>query len=374
MATQRDYYEILNVERSANGEEIKRAYRKMAMKYHPDRNPGDKEAEQRFKEAAEAYEVLSNPERRSRYDRFGHEGLRGTSMHDFGHMDVTDIFSMFDDIFGGGGAFGGRGRQRSRGRRGASLETVIDITLEDVYNGTEKEIEFDRLDDCPTCSGSGARPGSEPVTCPSCKGAGQVEQSGFGGMFRMVTTCPTCRGVGTVIKDKCPECRGSGRMPKHRVLTVKIPAGIHDGQAIRIPGEGEPGVGGAPRGDLHVVVRVSEHKLFQRQDDHLVLRMPVSFTQAALGATVDVPTLNGQAELTIKPGTQHGEIFRIPDKGLPNLRGGHRGDLVVVLAVEIPKKLTREQEQLLREFAQTENHDVMPESRNFWDKIKNYLG
>jgi len=378
MATQRDYYEILNVERAANGEEIKRAYRKMAMKYHPDRNPGDKEAELKFKEAAEAYEVLSNPDRRQRYDQYGHEGLRGTSMHDFGHMDPTDIFSMFEEIFNGGGFGSSRARQGSRARRGASLETVIDITLKEVLTGIEKDVEFDRLDTCDTCDGNGARPGSSPVTCPTCHGNGQVTQSGFGGMFRMVTTCPSCRGQGKVIKDKCPECDGSGMTPRHRKISVKIPPGIHDGQAVRIPGEGEPGIGAngatGPRGDLHVVVRVAEHKLFERHNDDLVMRMPVSVTQAALGAKVKVPTLDDQTELTIKPGTQHGEVFRVVGEGLPNLRNGRRGDLGVVLAVEIPKKLTAKQQELLREFAATENHDVLPVSGNFWDKIKSYLG
>lgn len=371
MATQRDYYEILNLERQAGADDIKRAYRKMAMKYHPDRNPGDAEAEKKFKEAAEAYEVLSDPEKRQRYDRFGHEGLRGTSGHDFSHMDVGDIFSMFEDIFGG--SLGGRRGGGSRARRGYDLETQVQITLLDVARGVEKEIQFTRQDLCPTCSGSGAKPGSEPLACVTCGGAGQVAQSGFGGMFRMVTTCPACGGAGKVFKDKCTDCKGQGRKPKKRVLNVKIPPGIHHGQAIRVPGEGEPGMQGGIRGDLHVVIAVAEHELFTREDDHLILRMPVSFTQAALGATVRVPTLEGQHELTIPPGTQHGQIFRIAGKGLPNLRSGRPGDLAVLLQIEIPKKLTEKQKQLLRDFAGTENHDVMPESRGFWDKIKTYL-
>jgi molecular chaperone DnaJ len=373
MATQRDYYEILNLERSASADDIKRAYRKMAMKYHPDRNPGDAEAEKKFKEAAEAYEVLSDNEKRQRYDRFGHEGLRGTSGHDFSHMDVGDIFSMFEDIFGGlgGGRRGGGGGARAR--RGYDLETQVEITLEDVANGVEKEINFTRQDLCPTCNGSGAKPGSEPITCVTCAGQGQIAQSGFGGMFRMVTTCPACGGAGKVFKDKCTDCKGQGRKPKKRVLTVKIPRGIHHGQAIRVPGEGEPGSQGGIRGDLHVVIAVAEHDLFTREDDHLILRMPVSFTQAALGANVRVPTLEGEHELSIPAATQHGQIFRVPSKGLPNLRTGRPGDLAVVLQIEIPKKLTEKQKQLLRDFAATENHDVMPESRGFWDKIKTYL-
>jgi molecular chaperone DnaJ len=374
MATKRDYYEILSVERTADGDTIKRSYRKLALKYHPDRNPGDAECEAKFKECAEAYEVLSDPDKRARYDRFGHEGLRGTSGHNFRHMDPNDIFSMFEDIFGDmmGGQRGG-GRRGGRGQRGYDLETQVAIELGEVATGAERDVEFTRQDLCPTCEGNGAKPGSQPIACVTCGGHGQVQQAGFGGMFRMVTTCPACGGAGKVYKDKCPDCKGSGRKPKKRKIKVKIPAGIHDGMGIRVPGEAERGSHGAPRGDLHVVVRVHEHKLFQREEDHLILRMPVSFTQAALGATVTVPTLDGDAELIIKPGTQHGELFRIEGKGLPNLRNGRRGDLVVVLLVEIPKRLSARQQELLREFATTEDKDVMPESKSFWDKIKDYL-
>lgn len=379
MPTQRDYYEILNINRDANGEEVKRAYRRLAMKYHPDRNPDDPEAEKRFKEASEAYEVLSDPEKRGRYDRYGHAGLRGTSGHDFSHMDVGDIFSMFEDIFGGdlGGRRRGRGGAR-RAQRGYDLETEIEITLHEVVTGTEREVEFTRKDVCEHCTGSGAKPGSEPVACVTCGGAGQVAQSGFGGMFRMVSTCPACHGAGRVIKERCPKCKGSGTQPQHRKLSVRIPPGVEEGQAVRVPGEGEPGVssngtGGGPRGDLHVVIHVREHDLFSREEDHLILRMPISFTQAALGATVRVPTLEGEQELTIPPATQHGELFRLPDQGLPNLRTGRRGELVVVVLIEIPKKLNEKQKQLLREFAETECHKIMPESQGFWDRIKSYL-
>jgi len=379
MATQRDYYEILSVERDASGEQIKRAYRKLAMKYHPDRNPGDDEAEARFKEAAEAYEVLSDPEKRQRYDRFGHAGLRGQAGHDFSHMDAGDIFSMFEDIFGD--AFGGGGRRRQRGggsrpSRGYSLETQTEISLHEVLTGVEKEIEFTRQDNCEACGATGLRPGAQPNTCVTCAGVGQVQQAGLGGMFRMVTTCPACGGSGKTIADadRCETCRGSGKQPLRRTLSVKIPAGIHDGQAVRVPGEGEPGGQGGPRGDLHVVVRVAEHELFQREDDHLVMRMPVSFTQAALGAKVTVPTLEGETEIRIKPGTQHGETFRVKGEGLPNLRSKQRGDLVAVLLIEVPKKLTSRQEQLLREYAETEDHDVMPHNKSFWEKIKETIG
>lgn len=374
MAEKADYYQVLGVERNASNDDIRRAYRRLAMKYHPDRNRGDKEAETKFKQAAEAYEVLSDPQRRQRYDRYGHEGLRGIGGHDFSRMDVGDIFSMFEDIFGDFGFGGGRrGRGGSRAHRGYDLQTEVTLELEEVLRGAEKEIEFTRQDNCDTCAGTGAKPGSRPETCRTCGGQGQVAQSGFGGMFRMVTTCPSCGGAGQVLRDRCPTCGGQGRRPRHRVLTVKIPPGIHEGQAVRVPGEGEPGSHGGPRGDLHVAVRIAEHKLFARDRDDLILQMPLSFTQAALGAQVQVPTLDGPHTLTIKPGSQHGQTIRIPERGLPNLRTGQRGDLIVVLEIEIPKKLSKKQEQLLREFADTEDRTVLPASTGFWDKIKQYL-
>jgi molecular chaperone DnaJ len=392
-STQRDYYEVLGVAKSADAEEIKRAYRRLAMKYHPDRNPGDAEAEKAFKEAASAYEVLSDEQKRKIYDQYGHEGLRGAAAgpaaHDFQRMNVEDIFSMFSDIFGGGGGpggFGGRGGGGGGGRgrgpvRGYDLETEVSITLEDVLKGTEQSVEFTRLDICEKCSGSGAKPGSKPVKCSTCGGVGQVQQSGLGGMFRMVTACPACGGRGQVIKEFCPDCRGKGRVPKTRKLAVRIPPGISDGQAVRVRGEGEPpapeegGSAGGPRGDLHVVVRVREHQLYQREGNHLVLHMPISFTKAALGAEVDVPTLDqDRVKLTIPRGTQHGQIFRIDGRGLPDLRSGTRGDLAVVVRIEIPRKLTGAQEKLLREFAGSENEQVMPESQSFWKKIKDVFG
>ncbi|MEM8736861.1 MAG: molecular chaperone DnaJ [Planctomycetota bacterium] len=378
MATQRDYYEILSIERTASGDQIKRSYRKLAMKYHPDRNPGDTTAEAKFKECAEAYEVLSDQDKRQRYDRYGHAGLKGQAGHDFSHMDAGDIFSMFEDIFGGGGGGGRRGGRRGPGgvQRGYDLETQTEITLEDAYRGAEVDIEFTRQDLCGTCHGTGGKPGTEPSTCTMCGGAGQVQQAGLGGMFRMVNTCPNCKGVGKVYLEKCGTCRGSGRVGKKRKLSVRVPAGIQDGQAIRVSGEGEPGLspgGGGPHGDLHVVIRVAEHELFTREDDHLIMKMPVSFTQAALGATVSVPTLDGETELTIKPGTQHGELFRVRGEGMPSLRTGRRGDLIVALLLEVPTRLSSKQKELLREYADTENHDVLPETKGFWDKIKTYL-
>ncbi len=379
MPTTRDYYEILGVERSADTEEIKRAYRRLAMKHHPDRNPGDTEAETKFKEAAEAYEVLSDAEKRSVYDRYGHQGLRGTPGHDFRSMNVDDIFSMFQDIFGGGMA-GGGGRTRGGVPRGFDLETEVSLTLAEVASGTERDVEFTRMDVCETCAGSGAKPGSKPETCQTCAGHGKVQQAGLGGMFRMVTTCPACRGRGSVVRDKCADCRGGGRVPKARTLSVKIPPGIHEGQAVRIQGEGEPPPaevspsGEGVRGSLHVVVRVKEHEFFHRDGDNLVLELPIGFSQATLGAEVEVPSLDGKADLRIPKGTQHGAIFRISGKGLPNLRSGRKGDLIVGVKIEIPRKLSSKQEKLLREFAETEDAKVLPESHGFFDRLKNFLG
>lgn len=382
MPTTRDYYEVLSVERSADGEEIKRAYRRLAMKYHPDRNPDDAEAEMKFKEAAEAYEVLSDDSKRKIYDQYGHEGLRGhgAAGHDFNRMNVDDIFSMFNDIFGGGGGFGGRGGARRGPTRGYDLETEVVLDLKDVSTGVSKDVEFTRMDICDTCTGSGAKPGTTPETCGTCNGQGKVQQAGMGGMFRMVTACPNCRGRGTMIKDKCDSCHGKGRIGKKRSLSVKIPAGIHDGQAVRVPGEGEPPSvdvspsGQGARGDLHVVVRVKKHEFFERDGDHLLMEMPISFTQASLGAEVEVPTIDGKETLNIKKGTQYGDIFRIHDAGLPNLRSGRKGDLIVVAKIETPKKLTSKQEELLREFAKTEDKHVNPESHGFWKKITDFIG
>jgi len=381
MPTTRDYYEILSIERTADADEVKRAYRRMAMKFHPDRNPGDAEAEVKFKEAAEAYEVLSDGAKRKVYDQYGHEGLRGRGQqagHDFSRMNVEDIFSMFNDIFAGGGGGGGGRRGPARGY---DLETEQVLTLEDVATGVEREVDFTRLDICETCTGSGAKAGSKPTKCTTCGGHGKVQQSGMGGMFRMVVNCPACGGRGQVIKEFCPDCRGKGRVPKKRTISVKIPAGVHHGQAVRVGGEGEPPPpevapnGQGMRGDLHVVVRVKQHKVFQRQDDHLILELPLSFTQAALGAELDVPTLAGTTKLTIPPGTQYGSIFRLSGSGLPNLRDNrHKGDLVVGVKIETPRKLNKEQDRLLREFASTEGvSGVSPESQSFWKKVKSFL-
>lgn len=368
--TKRDYYEVLGVARTASEEEIKRAYRRLAMKYHPDRNNGDASAEVKFKECAEAYEVLSDDGKRRRYDQFGHQGVQGA--HDFSHMDVGDIFSMFDDIFGGlGGGAGGRasgGRQRAQ--RGFDLETQVELTLQEVATGAEKTIEFEKQDHCEVCKGSGAKPGSSPVVCVQCGGQGRVAQQGFGGMFRMVTTCPNCRGRGSVVRDHCPSCGGSGRQLRKRVVTVRIPAGVHEGQAVRIAGEGESGEQGAPAGDLHCYIAIKPHALFSRHNNDLVCQFPITFTQAALGGMVDIPTLKGQEQMEIPAGTQHGEVFKLKGKGLPDVRSHRMGDELVQVLVEIPRKLTEKQKHLLREYAATEEGTVLPQRKGFLDKLK----
>ncbi len=380
MPVTRDYYEILTITRSANSDEIKRAYRRLAMKYHPDRNPGDEEAERNFKEAAEAYEVLSDVNKRKTYDQFGHEGLRGRGHagHDFNNMNVEDIFSMFNDILGGRGS-GGFGGGRPRQSRGYDLETEVQISFNDVLTSTECDVEFDRVDVCKTCTGSGAKPGTSPTTCSTCGGQGKVAQAGLGGMFRMVSACPACRGRGTVITEKCEDCRGQGRTPVHRKLRVRIPAGIHDGQAVRVGGEGEPPSqeispdGSGTQGDLHVVVRINEDDRFEREGDHLIKIMPVAFTQLALGAKITVDSLDGVHELDIPSGTQTNEIFRIEAAGLPNLRTGKHGDLVVIVRLVVPKKLSDEQRTLLTEYADTEHvpvHEGNDSGGSFWDKLK----
>ena len=374
--TKRDYYEILGVTRTASGEEIKRSYRRLAMKYHPDRNGDNKaEAEVRFKECAEAYEILSDDAKRRRYDQYGHAGITG--QHDFSHMDVSDIFSMFDDIFGGIGGFGGAGGRGAAGRtrapRGFDLETQVELSLNEVATGTEKTIEFEKQDHCEACNGSGAKPGSSPLVCPQCGGQGRIAQQGFGGMFRMVTTCPNCRGRGSVVRDHCPSCGGTGRQLRKRVVTVRIPAGVHDGQAVRIQGEGEPGEHGAPSGDLHCYIAVKPHPIFSRHNNDLVCQFPISFTQAALGAAVEVPTLKGSDKLEIPQGTQHGEVFKLKGRGLPDVRTHRQGDELVQVLIEVPKKLTEKQKQLLRDFAGTEDGNSMPQRKSFLDKLKTMI-
>ena len=376
----RDYYEVLGVNKGASSDDIKRTYRRLAMKYHPDKNPDNKEAEAKFKECAEAYEVLSDPGKRQKYDQFGHDGLRGMGMRDYSHMKWQDIGSIFEDIFGGGGfgdIFGrsGQGSRTARGgpTRGYDLETTVDMTLKDVAKGVEKTIEFTRKDLCDECNGSGSAKGSSPGKCQTCGGSGQVSQAGMGGFFQMVSTCPKCRGAGQVITNPCKKCKGGGRIPKKRVVNIKIPPGVHEGQGIRVSGEGEPGTAGGPRGDLYCYVRITEHPFLHRENSDLVAFVPISFTQAALGGGVQVPSLNGTRELKIPAGTQHGDVFRIRGQGLPDIRTRRNGDELVKVLVEIPKKLNKQQQELLKQFAETEDKRIMPETKGFFEKLKKYF-
>jgi len=378
MTATRDYYDVLGITRNADANEIKRAYRRLAMKYHPDRNPDDAEAEHNFKACAEAYEILSDSQKRQIYDQFGHDGLRGRghASHDFNSMNVEDIFSMFNDILGGGG-FGSRGQTRQR--KGYDLETDVEVSLKEVLTGTERDVEFDRLDVCATCGGSGGKPGTSPQTCVSCQGQGKVVQAGLGGMFRMVSVCPTCSGRGSVVTQKCEDCRGRGRTTVHRKLRVKIPAGIHNGQAVRVAGEGEPPSiehspdGSGKSGDLHVVVRVAEDARYERDGNHLIQVMLVAFTQLALGTTIKIDMIDRSHDLVIPSGTQTNDIFRIEGAGLPDVRTGYRGDLVVVVRLAVPKKLSEEQRSLLEEYAKTEHIPVNEYETSFWEKLKDVV-
>lgn len=377
MPTTRCYYEVLSVSRDAAGDEIKRAYRRMAMKYHPDRNPDDSAAEANFKEAAEAYEILGDPERRRIYDQYGHDGLNQRPGHDFRSMNPDDIFSMFSDIFEGMG-FGSPRGGRQRQARGYDLEYALDVSLEESFTGVERDVTFTRSDVCDECRGDGSAPGSSPETCTTCNGQGQVAQAGLGGMFRMVTACPACRGKGRVVTDPCTTCDGRGRRPTKRNLTVRIPAGVHNGQAVRVAGEGEPPpveadpTGSGQRGDLHVLVRIAEHERFERDGDDLMVLVPVSFAQLAMGAEVEVPLLEADDGhmLKVAAGTQNGELIRIPGRGMPNLRSGRRGDLVAVLHLVVPRSLTERQRELLSEFAETEDVSVSEHPPSFWERIK----
>jgi molecular chaperone DnaJ len=375
MAQKRDYYEVLGVERSADGTTIKRAYRRLALKYHPDNYKGEKtDGERKFKELAEAYEVLCDPQKRQQYDQFGHEGLRGAGMHDFSNMGFADIFSMFEDIFGGMGG-GRRGGGGASVDRGLDLETEIALSLEEVATGVDHTLEFERIDLCDTCSGSGAKPGSSPQKCSTCGGYGQMQQQmqGFFGVSVRIVTCPNCQGSGTIVTDPCTDCNGTGRAKKKRMLTVHIPPGIRDGQVVRIRGEGEPGRTGTTRGDLHVYVRVKPHPLLVRRGDELFCRVPITFTQAALGGKADVPTLAGTEEVDIPAGTQSGDMLTLKKRGLPSQRTAKTGDQHVQVYVEVPRKLTARQRELLQELAETEDATPMPDRKGFFDKLKAYF-
>ncbi len=360
MAAKRDFYEILGVSRSATEGEISDAYRELAMKYHPDRNPGDDEAVEKFKEAAEAFDVLSHRDKRTRYDRYGHAGVEGGATH---FHDVNDIFGAFGDIFGD--LFGG-GRRRVH--KGSDIRCQVSITLMEAAHGTEVDLNFKRHRACKMCGGSGAKPGTKPYNCRYCGGSGQIVQST--GIFSMQTTCPSCKGAGTIIKDPCSHCRGSGYVKEKVERKIGIPVGVDDQTRLRLSGEGEPSPDGGPPGDCYCFISVKKHPLFERDGQTLICQVPISYSQAALGATLEVPTLDGPEELIIGKGTQSGEVFRMSGRGIPSPRYKGRGDLLVQVHVEVATKLTPEHEETLRQLAEHEEAHVTPKRRNFFEKIK----
>ncbi len=377
--SKRDYYDVLGVPRDAGDQDIKSAYRKLALKHHPDRNPGDVEAEEKFKEAAEAYAVLADPEKRSAYDRFGHAGV--SSAGGAGGFDPTifadfgDIFGGLRDIFGFGDLFGGGGR-RGGPQRGSDLRYDLEITFEESANGMETAIQIPRQEACEACKGTGAAAGSSPTVCPQCGGRGQIRyQQGF---FTVAQTCRQCGGAGRVITKPCTECRGHGQVARQRKLTVRIPAGIANGQRLRLYGEGEGGQAGGPAGDLYVVVHVQDHPVFRREGDDLLCRVPVTFPIVALGGEISVPTLNGPEKLTIPEGTQSGQVFRLRGKGMPSVSGRGRGDLHVAIDVRTPKKLTKEQRHLLEQLAKSmpveklkaPTREEAEEDRSVFERVK----
>ena len=375
--SKRDYYEILEVSRTATDQEIKSSYRKLALKFHPDRNQGDKKAEEKFKEAAEAYAILSDSDKRARYDRFGHAGVGGAAQG----FDPSQ-FTGFEDIFGGLGdifGFGGGGR-RSGPQRGADLRYDLEIKFEQAAKGVETHIQIPRHETCESCKGNGAAPGTTPATCPQCRGTGQLRyQQGF---FTVARTCGQCRGAGKVITKPCPECKGAGTKEQHRKLTVKIPAGIATGQRLRLSGEGEAGSLGGPPGDLYVVIYVREHEFFQRDGNNLHCTVPLAFTTLALGSEIKVPGIDGEESLKIPESTQTGSTFRLRGKGMPDVSGRGRGDLLVTVQAITPKKLSKEQKKLLEQLAATlpeqkvkpQDRDEETDDRGIFGKVKDIFG
>jgi len=368
-----DYYEVLGVNKTATKDEINAAYRREAMKYHPDRNPGDQEAVEKFKMAAEAFEVLHNDEKRTTYDRYGHAGLGNSGGAQF--HDVNDIFSMFGDIFGDsifGSFFGGRRRSgESRQRQGADIRCNLTLDLVEVARGVTKTIKFRRHETCTVCQGNGCREGTKPQTCRYCGGSGRIQQST--GIFSIQTTCPQCHGRGQTITDPCRDCGGSGLVARMVSREVKIPAGIDTGTRLRLQGEGERSPDGGPAGDCYVFISVKPHKLFQREGQDLVCRVPIGYAQAALGAELEVPTLDGKEKMKIPAGTQNGDVITLRGKGMPLPRRNMAGDLHIVLFIEVPKKLSTEHRELLRKLAEFEQESTLPQHKSFFGMVKDYV-
>ncbi|HEX8458329.1 MAG TPA: molecular chaperone DnaJ [Pyrinomonadaceae bacterium] len=374
--SKKDYYEILGVGRNASEQELKSAYKRLAIRYHPDKNPGDAEAEEKFKEVAEAYGVLSNAEQRARYDRYGHAGVSGGAGVNWGaQQGFGGIEDILGDLFGFGDVFGGRAGgagsgRRSSAQRGADLRYDLEITLEQAAEGMTAQLRIPRLETCDTCTGTGAKAGTQPESCQTCGGAGQVRyQQGF---FSVARTCGACRGTGRIIKNPCETCKGAGRVERERQMEVKVPAGVETGSRLRITGEGEGGTQGGTAGDLYVVIHVKEHEQFERQGSNLYAAVPVTFAQAALGAEIMVKTLNGEQPLKIPAGTQTGTVFRLKGHGMPVLGGRGHGDLFVSVALRTPTTLTREQRRLLEELSKIEDRDL--EDKGLIDRVRDIFG
>jgi molecular chaperone DnaJ len=371
MADRRDYYEVLGVERDASEAKISEAYRKLALKYHPDRNPGDADAVAKFKEAAEAFEVLSHAEKRARYDRYGHAGLEGGGEPRF--HDVSEVFSAFGDFFGSGlfGDIFGGGRASARSFRGADVRCELKLDLLEAARGASKVVRFTRRERCENCAGTGSKPGTRPEPCQYCGGRGRVVQST--GIFSLQTTCPACHGQGQVIRHPCGECGGQGVVQRKVSRKVEVPAGVDSHTRLRLQGEGDPSPAGGQPGDCYCFIQVTEHPLFQRRGQDLYCEAPIGYAQAALGATIEVPTLDGPEELKIPPGTQSGEIFTLRGRGMPDPRRRGRGNLMVQVFIEVPKSLTPEHEAALRRLAEIENAHVSPTRKGFFDKLKDFF-
>ena len=381
MSTKRDYYDVLGVDKSADATAIKKAYRKLAMKYHPDKNPGDKEAEEKFKEINEAYEVLSDETKRRNYDQFGHEGVNGQGFGGaggFGGQGFGGFDDIFGDIFGDmfGGGFSGGSRQRRRGpERGADIKQRVNISFEEAAFGKKVQVKINRSEECDQCHGSGAKPGTSKKTCPTCHGSGQVQsvqRTPFGNIAS-TRTCSTCNGEGEVIDSPCSKCHGKGSIRKTKTIEVDIPAGIDNGQMIKLGGQGELGTRGGPRGDLYIEVNVQSHPLFTRDGYDVYLEMPITFAQATLGDKIQVPTLDGKVQYEVPEGTQTGTVFRLKGKGIPKLKSNVRGDQYVKVTVEIPKKLNEKQKELVREFAKECGQEVHQRQKTLSDKIDNFF-